>query len=335
MIITKKQWRVIGSYLVSFLAVHTLLFAQGWQSLGDDEKRAPSPPTEMPRQRQNNYGIVDNQVDRQQQNRTETSDQSDDTDTRLAKMAKKYESAVGLVVRIVPQQDGKFEPEPFGTAWALRHDTFATNSHITESVIKLLKHGYDVFVALNKNPGKRYRVVHASSHPRYREVKTNFDGVKSVDLTYDVGLLKIDGSVEVTFPVASQDELQKLDAGYRVAYLGFPMENLINGNVDVRNPIATMQSGIITAISDYWQGNGGFKNNVLIRHNLGATGGASGSPLFNTNGEVVGILNAGNIIMQVKGMVRNEKGLALVTQRAPSAAMVNFGQRVDLIDQIR
>ena len=132
---------------------------------------------------------------------------------------------------------------------------------------------------------------------------------------------------------AKPSELQKLASGYRIAYLGFPTEGLINGNVGVRNPVATMQSGIITAVSDYWQGDGGFKNNLLIRHNLGATGGASGSPLFNVKGEVVALLNAGNIAIQVSGLTQD--GRVVGVKRIPHAAMVNFGQRVDLINQIR
>jgi hypothetical protein len=329
-----KTGSVVGFYVISLLAIHSLLFAQSWQSLGEDTKPSES-PKQAPQPRQNNYGLSDLDDERPRQSGSGTSDHSGDTDTRLAMMAKKYESAIGLVVEIVPQRNGKFEPQPFGTAWAIRHDTFATNSHITEPVIKLLKNGYDVYIVLNKNPRKRYRVVRAISHPRYGEVKRNFDGVRSLGATYDVGLLKIDGKADVTFPLASEDELRKLDAGYRVAYLGFPMEGLVNGNVDVRNPVATMQSGIITAVSDYWQGNSGFENNVLIRHNLGATGGASGSPLFNANGEVVGILNAGNVIMQVQKVGQGKQGAVLDVRRTPNAAMVNFGQRVDLINQIR
>lgn len=64
-----------------------------------------------------------------------------------------------------------------------------------------------------------------------------------------------------------------------------------------------------------------------MQHNLGATGGASGSPIFNAKGEIVAILNAGNII----GSVSFESGNVV---RAPSSVMVNFAQRVDLLRDI-
>ena len=54
------------------------------------------------------------------------------------------------------------------------------------------------------------------------------------------------------------------------------------------------------------------------------TGGASGSPIFNANGEVVALLCGGNIVPQVK----TEKG---ILTRLPSAALVNFAVRADLL----
>ncbi|MEY3775517.1 MAG: hypothetical protein RLZZ129_2297, partial [Verrucomicrobiota bacterium] len=51
-----------------------------------------------------------------------------------------------------------------------------------------------------------------------------------------------------------------------------------------------------------------------------------GSPMFNTRGEVVTILNAGNII----GTINRDGNVV----RAPSAVMVNCAQRVDLLRDI-
>jgi hypothetical protein len=62
---------------------------------------------------------------------------------------------------------------------------------------------------------------------------------------------------------------------------------------------------------------------------MGSAGGASGSPIFNSRGEVVAILSAGNII----GQVSVNAGKINVI-RAPSAAMVNYAQRVDILADI-
>ena len=86
-------------------------------------------------------------------------------------------------------------------------------------------------------------------------------------------------------------------AGMEVAYVGFPMEALQQGNINVQRPIASVQKGSIVAISDYDMKDAGYINNHMIRHSIPATGGASGSPIFDQNGTVVALLNAGNIIM--------------------------------------
>lgn len=87
-----------------------------------------------------------------------------------------------------------------------------------------------------------------------------------------------------------------------------------------------MQSGIVTAVTDYWLAPAAFEKRFSVQHNMGATGGASGSPIFNSRGQVVALLNAGNIIGTI-----NAQGNVV---RAPSAAMINYGQRVDLLRDI-
>lgn len=253
-----------------------------------------------------------------------------DTDARMAAAAKELEQGVGLVVLVVPGEDGNISPRPMATCWAVDEHLMVTNAHVVESVRKCLEHDLDAYVAINRRPDLRLRIVDAWAHPRYGETRRNISGDSSLDFTYDVGLLRIEGEAPATCPVADEAELHRIASGYRVAYLGFPQEGLAGGGLDIHSPVANMQSGIVTAVSDFWQGDAGAEGNVLIRHNLGATGGSSGSPLFNANGEVVGILNGGNITAQV---VLAADGKATVA-RAPSAAMINFAQRVDLLGEI-
>jgi len=55
-----------------------------------------------------------------------------------------------------------------------------------------------------------------------------------------------------------------------------------------------MQTGIITAVTDYWGSQADEGDRLLVQHNLPSTGGASGSPIFDQNGDVVAVLCAGN-----------------------------------------
>jgi hypothetical protein len=56
----------------------------------------------------------------------------------------------------------------------------------------------------------------------------------------------------------------------------------------------------------------------LIEHSLPSAGGASGSPIFDSRGQVVALLSGGNNIASKDG-------------RIPNAALVNFAQRADLL----
>lgn len=239
----------------------------------------------------------------------------------LAEKAKEYAEAVGLVVIV-----GDEGPQGSATAWAIGPGVFATNSHVAGPVADHLKRGGQVYIAINRRPDLRLKVTRAVVHPRYGKPERNFEGKEPAAITYDVGLLYVEGRAPKLFRPAPRAELEKLDSGYRIAFLGFPMEGLTGNNVDVRNPVATMQSGIVTAVTDYWLSPSAFAKRFSVQHNMGATGGASGSPIFNSRGEVVALLNAGNIIGSV-----DAHGTVV---RAPSAAMVNYGQRVDLLRDI-
>ncbi len=248
------------------------------------------------------------------------------SDKALASVAKRMESAVGLVVA-ERREDTGWVRHSFATAWAWKKDIFLTNAHVVEGAEHYMKNGFRIYVVLNQSPSERFYVTGLSKHPHYRPDSVSSNG-KEVPFSYDVGALQIEGPLPTRFKLADKSTLHSLKAGERVAYLGFPMENLVNNGVDVDSPIANMQSGIITAVSDFDQGDSGPKNNLLIRHNMGCTGGASGSPIFNRDGDVVAILNAGNMMGQMVGV--DEAGEPIVA-RAPSAVMINFAQRVDLI----
>lgn len=241
-------------------------------------------------------------------------------------MARKAERAVGLVVLVKPIEGGGFRPKPMGTAWAFAPNLLATNSHISEPVREALGLGIETYVVPNKSRGKSYRVVEALVHPRYDEARPNVEGRLPATGPYDIGVLRIEGAFDATVPIASEAALASLDAGTPVAFIGFPMENLIGDNVSALNPIATMQVGNVTSVSDYYLEDAGPAGNFLVRHNLPATGGASGSPIFLADGSVAAVLNAGNIILAF-----NPQGDSVTMSRAPSAAGVNYAQRIDIL----
>lgn len=140
---------------------------------------------------------------------------------------------------------------------------------------------------------------------------------------YDVALLSVTSPFLLgpPLPLASAADMEQLNRGSPIAFLGFPMENLVN--FDPKKPIFNTQSGIITAITDFFRGASFDNSGDLIQHSLPSTGGASGSPIINSDGRVVALLSAGNYF-SVDG---NQT-------RILNAANINFGQRVDLLKDL-
>lgn len=176
-------------------------------------------------------------------------------------------------------------------------------------------------IIINGTQRKSYSVTYVQIHKDYGAVGTKFDP--------DIAVLTIDGQHDNYFSLANKNTLYALKSGTPIAFLGFPMENLNKGNVNVDNPVASMQSGIVVAVSDFEMKDAGKNGNFLLRHNLPATGGASGSPIFNPKGEVVALLYAINVVGQVK---TGKTGV--VVTRAPSGVQINFGVRADLLEGI-
>ena len=284
-----------------------------------------------------------------------------DSATMLAEAAEKYKNAVGVVVVTLETKDGEKLKTEIGTAWAFAENKFATNAHVAEAIkeaapylkIQLASAYLEIYAkgegfkdsdALKKNVGeakfkqlcneafqlalqktksisaaifingthgKSYAITHYQIHPRY--------GEQGTALRPDVAVLTIQGKHDTFFKIAKQDTLHSLKAGDPIAFLGFPVENITNVNLD--NPVASMQTGNIVAVSDFELKDSGKDANLLIRHNLPSAGGASGSPIFNVKGEVVALHYGGTKIRLMKNGPRIDPG-----------SMINLSVRVDLLE---
>lgn len=287
-----------------------------------------------------------------------------DIDAKLEEQAERHKYAVGMVAMHLKMKNGDGFIDNIGTAWAFAPDKFATNAHVAYAlrdgkvavIDKAMKHfiarktninpdsvnsflsnieqdkagalvkeaanyvannvaSIEPIIFINASAGESYSVSHVQVHRNYRRSDSKENP--------DVAILTIEGNHRHYFKIASTTKLHELKKGKKLAYLGFPLETVIN-NVNNDDPIATMQSGIISGVSDFDLKDSGARNNQLIRHNLPATGGASGSPIFDESGEVVALLYGINVFTDIKTATG-------VLKRIPSAVQINFAVRADLL----
>jgi hypothetical protein len=258
-------------------------------------------------------------------------------------LGKARPSVYMVVLRFQAEGKSSYEEVQLGTAWVIGDGVLATNAHVAEMFNNLGKTVESIplgvlkeyVVRSNAPEPKTHRIRSVRVHPGYEEFQKIWSELKPgygkslrtlriVDAAgpaCDVGLLQVDEADQAglaeKLPIAGPKELGELPAGRAVGYVGYPGENLALVSQTHPNPIT--QVGAITAVTDFLGVNS--KDGQLIQNSLPLAGGASGSPVLNADGKVIAILSAGNMVMTSEG-------------RTPSAAGINFAQRVDLVAEL-
>lgn len=215
----------------------------------------------------------------------------------------------------------------------------ATNSHVAEIFDDIASEprlaGSKLVVVQPKGPDyTALTVTRVEKHPGYDAfnawqeryfVKAQTLSAARMEFVpgFDVALLHVENPEELGTPLtyASREAMESLKAGEQLVLIGYPMEQL--KGTDAARPEPTSQTGIVTSVTTFFLSRENAKHDLLVQHSVPATGGASGSPMFNTRGEVVAFLNAGNIIIY-----QTPDG---GTRRQPSGALVNYAQRADML----
>ncbi|MEJ0077902.1 MAG: trypsin-like peptidase domain-containing protein [Alphaproteobacteria bacterium] len=231
----------------------------------------------------------------------------------------------------VELQDADQRIRAAGTAWVVGPNMLATNAHVG-----ILREGLRprerMIVRAPGQNGQIYEVVEHKLHPGYvpfnaflqsdiRHLSTyrgNLDFLNGNG--YDVSVLRVAGTLPDAdrLEIASTEELHALAAGTPLATSGYPSESLSHSSPGNLGVAPQQHLGVVTSVTDMFHLPAPAAVRQLVQHDLPAAGGASGSPIVGPSGRVVALLNAGNIIM-IEG------------RRAPSAALINFAQRADLV----
>ncbi|MBN2715540.1 MAG: trypsin-like serine protease [Deltaproteobacteria bacterium] len=174
--------------------------------------------------------------------------------------------------RSEPKDSGNWQG--FCTAFAIGADLLATNAHCVQ---KARSDYQTVWALMNEVPKSRYKVIKMLHHPEYAPGT----------ITPDVGLLRISERLDTWVKMAAQPQLKSLEQGTFIYIYGFPgrLSNLAS-------PVATFVRGEIGRITNTHQQPGSYAENILLQHSAVISEGTSGSPMFNLDGDVVGV-NAG------------------------------------------
>jgi S1-C subfamily serine protease len=233
----------------------------------------------------------------------------------FASLANSLIPAVGIVVVTLPGGSLK----ACGTAWIPHgRNLVVTNAHVAEAVLEA--HEQAKLTSNILFPGGTVSISNVQLHPNYKRHST-----LELVPAYDVAVMEVTGSLtHPGLPLAGKAKALALRSMQAVAYMGFPTENLAMGGVNLEKPRAMGKPGHITALTDWHLRAVDPADTRLIQHDIGVVGGASGSPMLDESGEIIGIICAGNMELMLDPQTQTLK-------RSPSAAMVNFAQRIDVL----
>lgn len=228
---------------------------------------------------------------------------------------------------------------PFGTAFVVGPGVLVTSAHVAEQ-FNQMGEGLTLVVRAAGASGEDVEVVDTVSHPHYEPFEEAWRSYGPLAAGagganrpivgaggYDVALLKVApadaGRLGPPLPLAADADLVALEPGDPVGYVGFPIESAALGGVNLDDPEAQLQIGHLTALTDFFLVKSDLADRQLLQHSLPVQGGASGSPMLDGRGQVVGVVSGGNLIEI------NAQGT-----RVPTGIGVNFAQRADLVREL-
>ena len=223
--------------------------------------------------------------------------------TGQAEFERAIASSLDSVYMLGVARRGGGGPEVFqliGTGWVIAEGKLATNAHVAESLLETASQGR--LVAKRSWSDRDELALSASSiriHPAYgpwnarlkRVVVRNENdpnGARSMNFIpiADVAIVEVEaGETAAPLVLADPTKVEPL-LSEAVVYLGFPHEN-ISGF-----PTLHAVPGHVTAKTDFFFQRAPWSDSYLIHYCGPVVGGASGSPMLNRAGQVIGLISA-------------------------------------------
>lgn len=223
-------------------------------------------------------------------------------------------------------------PEGYATAFPVGPHTLGTNAHVG-ALFEGLHPGERMIVRAPGPNGKTYQVVAARLHPGYKAfttflgqdvLRSKFAQISGID-GYDVATLTVREQLpaDTILSLAPTAELRRLKAGTELATAGYPVEGVLGAGAQQYGATPEYHTGAVTNLTDFFFLPTDFAHQQLIHDSVPVAGGASGSPIVDASGHVVALVSSGNLFF----MGANQP-------RMPSAVMINYAQRVDMLKEM-
>lgn len=239
------------------------------------------------------------------------------------------------VVIVRTERDEKLTEVAGATAWSAEKGWLATNAHVAE-MFQGLGAGESLLARSNSDPPIDLKIDSVRIHPgygsfarlyeRYRPYDPNSSGFLNAPQPNDVALLHVadadQGKQATPLRLADDTSLRRIRNGQPLIYVGFPKEGL-NERSNVQRPKAHTVPCTLSKASDIFMARARrFEEEQHLTYNFQTAGGASGGPVVNLQGEVIGLLAAGNVV-----------GVSETGARLTSGGTTN-GPRSDLIREL-
>lgn len=241
-------------------------------------------------------------------------------------------------VYLVAAKDGQ-GITPFGTAFVVEGGMLVTSAHVAEQFADMGE-GLTLVVRAAGAPARDFKITEVIMHPHYRRFEDAWSAYGPLAAGagganrpivgaggYDVAVLRVSAAdaagLGAALPLAADADLVALEPGDSAGYVGFPIESAALGGVNLDDPEAQLQIGRLTALTDFFLVKSDMADRQLLQHSLPVQGGASGSPLLDRRGQVIGVVSGGNLVEI------NAQGT-----RVSTGIGVNFAQRADLVREV-
>lgn len=249
-----------------------------------------------------------------------------------SELANEFAESIFLVVVQHFDSKGKVVSTSTGTGFVVdANGILGTNAHVAHSIDGPKPKGAKsrAVVVIQNSTGLMFNVKRWVAHEDYDKSSVDSPDVALIWFDRDH---KTEGTVTINaLPLADSERVQALAVGQHLGTLGFPGElsgQYLRGiDLDSRTApgtVATFKDGWITKLTDFKRQVGKTPaRRYLIHHSASLSGGTSGSPMFNGDGQVIAVNNAGVDI--------NLRDIGL---RTPSASELGQGIRVDLLQEL-